>query len=92
VLFRFPLGTSGRAIKRVLAISGDHVAFSTRSVTVNGRARPIGGSPTPGLRGTLTVPRRQVFLLGDHAAVSIDSRSFGPVPTDQVVGRVVTIL
>jgi hypothetical protein len=29
-----------------------------------------------------------VFLLGDNSAVSIDSRSFGPVPDTELVGRV----
>jgi signal peptidase I len=91
VLFRYPLGTSGRAIKRVIAVGGDRVAYSTRSVTVNGRTRAIGGAPARRLHGTLTVPDGQVFLLGDHAAVSIDSRSFGPVPDAQVVGHVVAV-
>jgi hypothetical protein len=33
-----------------------------------------------------------VFLIGDNAASSYDSRGFGPVPADQIVGRVRFVL
>ncbi len=92
VEFRYPLGTDGRAIKRVAAVGGDRVAFSDHSVTVNGRAQPIAGTPNPGRDETLTVPPGQVFLLGDHAEVSIDSRALGPVPARELVGRVRFVL
>lgn len=35
------------------------------------------------------VPKGHVFLMSDNRANSADSRVFGPVPVDQVVGRVV---
>lgn len=34
------------------------------------------------------VPPRHVFVLADHRAGGRDSRSFGPVPFDWIVGRV----
>lgn len=55
VLFRFPLGTRGRAVKRVIAIGGDQVAIGDRSVTVDGQMNPIAGAPSrrpPSLRKT----------------------------------------
>ena len=45
ILFSFPLGTSGRAIKRVVAISGDIVEIHADSV-----GSTAGRSPSPGLR------------------------------------------
>lgn len=94
VLFRFPLGTAGRAVKRVVAIAGDKVAIGDRSVTVDGHMIPIAGAPSEGAarRRTETVPKGHVFLLGDNAAVSIDSRSLGPVPEAEVVGRVLFVI
>lgn len=94
VLFRFPLGTSGRAVKRVVAIEGDRVAVAERSVTVNDQVIPTAGAPSEGAarRRVETVPEDHVFLLGDNAAVSIDSRSIGPVPETEIVGRVLFVV
>jgi signal peptidase I len=88
-MFRFPLGTDGRAIKRVLAVAGDRITIGPRSVAVNGKSRPIAGAPGPGSARarTETVPPGHVYLLGDNSANSIDSRAFGAVPTQEIVGR-----
>jgi signal peptidase I len=97
VLFRYPFGSTLRAVKRVVALAGDTVEISRRSVTVNGREIPTAGlphlAPMPGdplkpLPRVEVVPAAHVFVLGDNAAASIDSRSFGPVPEAELVGRV----
>jgi signal peptidase I len=50
-----------------------------------------GGEPqptTPPLeQSKWTVPEGELFLMGDHRANSADSRTFGPVPIDRVIGR-----
>ncbi len=94
VVLRFPLGTSGRAVKRVVAIGGDRVAISARTVTVNARVIAIAGAPSAGAARTRveTIPHGQVFLLGDNPAASIDSRSFGPVPATEIVALKLLII
>jgi signal peptidase I len=89
VMLRFPLGTSGRAVKRVVAVARDRVAITPRSVTVNDHRIAIAGAPTPYAAGPRVerVPPGHVFLLGDNAKHSIDSRSFGAVPESELVGR-----
>jgi signal peptidase I len=99
VVFHAP-GTAADSIpyiKRVIGIAGDHVALRDGEVYVNGVALdeayladdgPGGGATEP-LDGTTEwdVPAGQVLVMGDHRARSVDSRSFGPVPVEQVIGR-----
>jgi signal peptidase I len=97
VVFRFPFGSSGRAVKRVVAVAGDRVEIGKRYVRVNGHTIRTAGGPAVAvgldreekpLPVRERVPAGHVFLLGDNAAASIDSRSFGPVPDSELVGRV----
>ena len=39
--------------------------------------------------GPVTVPPDAIFVLGDNRSESIDSRTYGAVPLEDVVGRVV---
>ena len=36
---------------------------------------------------TQQVPEGQIFVMGDNRGSSDDSRNFGPVPADEVVGQ-----
>jgi signal peptidase I len=84
-------------IKRVIGVGGDHIALQDGTVHVNGVAleEPYlsddgtdHGATLP-LDGTTEwdIPVGQVFVMGDHRARSVDSRSFGPVAVDQIIGR-----
>ena len=84
-------------IKRVIGVAGDHVALRDGTVFVNGVAldEPYLSGDGPGEGATLPqggarewdVPQGNLFVMGDHRARSVDSRSFGPVPVDRVIGR-----
>ena len=84
-------------IKRVIAIGGDTVEIKDGEVSVNGSVlvEPYLFAETPGeppqptvaTQDTWTVPAGGLFLLGDHRAVSEDSRTFGTVPISSVIGR-----
>jgi signal peptidase I len=80
-------------IKRVAALGGQTVEIADGVLRVDGRAVPepyIDRAEVVGTYfGPMKVPAGTVFLLGDQRFGSVDSRSFGPVPVESVVGRVV---
>jgi len=63
-------------LKRVVAVAGDHVPPGWATPDTQG----IGGTP---------VPAGYSVVLGDNRPVSTDSRYFGLVPRDRVVGVMV---
>ena len=95
VVFRPPIpGYSGIPfVKRVIGLPGDRLDLRGGRVYVNGRALSepyvYGGQPTDtGFADVaLTVPPGSIFVMGDHRGDSWDSRSYGPVPIADVVGR-----
>ncbi|HUW70078.1 MAG TPA: signal peptidase I [bacterium] len=81
-------GGSRRAIKRVLEIGP--AFMSAEAGVLHGR----GGSVTLGaasarFAGTNFVPGGRLFIVGDNAEVSFDSRDYGSVPIETIAGRVV---
>jgi signal peptidase I len=80
-------------IKRVIATEGSVVAIDAGRVLVDGVAinepYTFGGEPTlPTARATQwRIPAGHLFVLGDHRSVSVDSRTFGPIPITSVIGR-----
>lgn len=80
-------------IKRVIGLPGDTVTAHDRKVYVNGRALQESYIP-PICAGTddflkVTVPSDRVFVMGDNRCDSTDSRVFGPIQEDLLVGRAV---
>lgn len=76
-------------VKRVVGLPGETVAVRGGQVFIDGVlleegwAIHQGGPDYPPTR----VPPLHVFVLGDNRGHSNDSRSFGPVPVDQIIGR-----
>lgn len=81
-------------IKRVIGLPGDRVAIRDGGVYVNGipldEPYVFGGPTEPGTQGDVViVPPDSYFALGDHRSDSTDSRVFGFVARDDIIGRAV---
>lgn len=81
-------------IKRTIAIAGDIVDIRAGRVFVNGVALDepyLGGMATncysPDYCEGYLVPEGAIYVLGDNRPDSFDSRSFGAVPLDNVIGQ-----
>jgi signal peptidase I len=53
------------------------------------RVRAVQGDRAVSRDEELVLSEREVFLVGDHEAGSFDSRQYGAVSTDDIIGRVV---
>ncbi len=79
-------------IKRVIGLPGEHVTFNGNNVFIDGvqlnepyiiEATGCGGSQIC----DAVVPDGHVWVLGDNRNNSSDSRTFGPVEMDAIVGK-----
>lgn len=92
-------------IKRVIGIENDTVEIQKCKVLVNGQMidepyldKDVLALPSleevcrvVDMKKT-TVPKDQVFVMGDNRAQSFDSRSFGTIPEDLVIGRAFAVV
>jgi signal peptidase I len=87
----------GLVVKRVIAMPGDSIHFKNGRVFVNGRkiSEPYLLPHTYTFTYSqikekfITLGVGQYFVLGDNRPASIDSRSYGAVPRENILGKVV---
>jgi signal peptidase I len=100
VVLRVPASVSGTDdlfVKRVIGLPGDHVACcdAKGQVTVNGKALSENylypGNRPSRTTFSFTIAKGEIWVMGDHRNISVDSRKWGPVPLRGVVGRVILI-
>lgn len=76
-------------IKRVVGLPGETFEVRNGQVYINGELLEENWSVRQGGGGygPRVVPPLHVFVLGDNRAASNDSRTFGPVPIENIVGH-----
>lgn len=86
--------TGDALIKRLIGVPGDTIEIHDGAVHINGDplTEPyVNGAFTQcsAYCGPLTLGPDEFFFMGDNRGVSRDSRAFGTIPADQIVGRVI---
>lgn len=89
-------------IKRVIGLPGERVVVADNHYTVYNAQHPNGFDPDktlpynkdghiPPTTGSVdvTLSKTQLFVSGDNRPDSLDSRSFGPIETNQVIGQLI---
>ncbi len=87
-------------IKRVIGLPGERVVVKNGVITVYNKEYPKGFQPDKVLPYGKNIPETsgevnvvvgpdQVFVSGDNRPDSLDSRAFGPINADQIVGKLI---
>ena len=91
VVFRFPVDPSRDFVKRVIAVPGDSVEIRNGNVFVNDKAleEPYTLDDPRGITMIEQVMGPdEYFVLGDNRLQSNDSKNWGPVPLENIIGKV----
>jgi signal peptidase I len=95
VVVHDPADAKKDIIKRVIALGGDTIEVVDGVLHVNGAVvdEPyvVNKDVVKG-QARFTVPEGYVYVMGDNRPVSGDSRDFGPVAEDQIIGKVICIM
>lgn len=93
IVFRYPPDpTQVPYIKRVIGLPGDEVHIADGKVYINGELliEPYL-TVTTNRGGDWKVPENSLFVMGDNRNNSSDSRSWGMVPMENVIGKALLV-
>ena len=89
-----PEKASENFIKRIVAGPGDTVSIREGHPVVNGVEKtdepyinPCGAGGACNLPRSITIPPDHYFMMGDNRGASQDSRFWGPVPREWIIGK-----
>ena len=80
-------------IKRIVAVRGDRLRIEDGHPIVNGEPveddfiKPCRAGGACNLPEEITIPADHYFMMGDNRGASDDSRFWGPVPSDWIIGK-----
>jgi signal peptidase I len=97
IVFKYPNSPETAYVKRLIGMPGDKVEMNGRTIFINGQ--PLKEDYTqyidPGSiyehYGPYLVPQNQYFAMGDNRDNSQDSRFWGCVPRDYILGKALVI-
>lgn len=91
VVFEYPRAPQEDFVKRIIGLPGETLEIQNGSVYINGNllAEPyVRGQQTLAYRPIkVTLGPDEYFVMGDNRAASSDSRTWGPLPRRNIIGR-----
>lgn len=94
VVFRYPNDTTKFFIKRIIGLPGETVDINGNDVTISNASHPNGFKleqpfvKNPSINQThFVLTNNEYFVMGDNRSASSDSRSWGPVNKNLLVGK-----
>lgn len=95
IVFRYPRDPSKFFIKRVIGLPGDTITIESAQVRITNTDHPDGFIlEEPYIKSMASAPRmteilgdREYFVMGDNRDQSSDSRSWGVLQEERIVGR-----
>jgi signal peptidase I len=93
VVFKFPQNPEEDYIKRVIALPGETIEIANGMVYINGQPLQEPYIQAPMLQDypPVTVPQEMVYVMGDNRNDSSDSRRWGPLAVDEIIGKAIFV-
>jgi len=94
IVFKYPVDPKKDFIKRVIGLPGETLEIRDSKLYINGEFVEQPFLP-PGLSygsyGPVTIPEGQYFMMGDNRNNSEDSRFWGMLPQENIIGKTLLI-
>lgn len=100
IVFKFPKDTSQYFIKRIIGLPGERLKLADNKIIIYNKEHPTGWvleekylpatdlTFASGEFNNITMGSDEFFVLGDNRMASSDSRFWGPVPRQDIIGKV----